>query len=78
MTNRRFNVLIAWDPSEQSWITYVPALNHLSTFGQTREDALENTREAIEGYLEAAAKEGIAVPETDSIAELVSIDVAVA
>ena len=29
-------------------------------------EALDNTREAILGYLEAAAKEGISMPTTDS------------
>ncbi|MBI4492525.1 MAG: type II toxin-antitoxin system HicB family antitoxin [Chloroflexi bacterium] len=52
-----------WDPESQAWVTYVPALNYLSTFGETREEALENTREAILGYLEAAAIEGVPVPE---------------
>jgi predicted RNase H-like HicB family nuclease len=48
------------------WVTYVPALNCLSTYGEIREQALANTREAILGYLEAAAKEGILVPERDT------------
>lgn len=55
-------------------MTYVPTLNGLSTFGETREEALANTREAILGYLEAAQKEGIPYPEP---AELVDLEVAV-
>ena len=44
------------------WVTYVPALDFLSTYGDTKEEAIENTREAILGYVEAAAKEGLPVP----------------
>ena len=55
---------------------HVPALNGLSTFGDTREEALANTREAIEGYFEAAAKEGIVIP--DHQMELLDLEVAVA
>ena len=62
MSTRRFKVLLEWDAESQAWVTYVPALDHLSTFGQTRDEALANTREAILGYLEAAEKEGIPVP----------------
>ena len=62
MTKRRFKVLLEWDPNDQVWVTYVPALEYISTFGDTREEALERTREAILGYLEAAEKEGIEAP----------------
>jgi len=60
--SRRFKVVLERDPNESVWVTYVPSLNHLSTFGTTREDALEQTREAILGYFGAAAKEHLTVP----------------
>ena len=44
MVARRFKVLVEWDSEDQVWVTYVPVLDHLSTFGETREEALENTR----------------------------------
>ena len=61
MTKREFHVVLEWDADEKLWVTYVPVLNYLSTYGETREEALANTQEAILGYLEAAAREGIAV-----------------
>lgn len=77
MVTRRFSVLLEWDPADRVWVSYVPALNHLSTYGETREDALAQTREAIAGYLEAAAKEGITVAENEAQTELVQLEVAV-
>lgn len=77
MTLRRFNVLIEWDPEEQVWVTNVPTLNHLSTYGETRKEALENTKEAILGYFEAAAKERLPLPRDDVRAEWVKIEVPV-
>ena len=65
MTNRRFQIVLEWDAEEGVWVTYVPTLNYLSTYGDTREEALANTQEAIVGYFEAAAKEGIAVPSPE-------------
>ena len=59
---RRFKVVLEWDADDRVWVTYVPALWLLSTYGDTREEALDNSREAILGYLEAASKEGISVP----------------
>lgn len=74
---KRFQVLIERDEEAGAWVTYVPALNHLSTYGDTREEALENTREAILGYVEAARKEGIPVPEVGTL-EVLDPEVAVA
>jgi predicted RNase H-like HicB family nuclease len=75
--NRSFQIVLEWDSDDRVWVTHVPALDDLSTFGETREEALEQTRDAILGYLEAAAKEGIEVPDSASAVELVQLDVAV-
>ena len=74
----RYNVLLEWDASEHVWVSCVPSLNWLSTYGATREEALEQTREAVTGYLEAMEKQGLHVPTSDSQAELASIEVATA
>jgi predicted RNase H-like HicB family nuclease len=50
------HVLLEWDPAADAWVTDVPTLNGLSTFGETKEEALTNAREAILGYLEAAVE----------------------
>lgn len=76
MSTRRFKVVLEWDPEESVWVTYVPALNHLSTFGDTRSEALAMTREAIEGYLEVARDAGIAVQSSDPEIEVTEVEVA--
>ena len=76
MTTRRFQVLLEWDPSARVWVTFVPSLGSLSTYGETREEALEQTREAILGYLEAASKEGLPAPDSGVEPEVVELEVA--
>ena len=76
MTARRFQVEIEWDPEERVWVTYVPALGHLSTYGETREEALAQTRDAVLGYLEAAAASDVPVPDEDHQLDVVEIEVA--
>jgi predicted RNase H-like HicB family nuclease len=72
---RRFKAVLEWDADDRVWVTYVPALGLQSTYGDTHEEALDNSREAILGYLEAAAKEGISVPpEGDT--DVVELEVA--
>ena len=73
--DRHFQVFLEHDPVEKAWVAYVPALDHLSTFGDTREAALANAREAILGYLETAKKEGIELAAAPPPAELVEIAV---
>ncbi len=75
MTARRFQVEIEWDPDDHVWVTYVPALGHLSTYGDTREEALAQTREAVLGYLEAAATSSLPVPDEHQL-DIVEIEVA--
>lgn len=74
MATQHYHVLLEWDSEEGVWVTYVPALNGLSTFGETKAEALENTREAIQGYLEAAEKEGVPIPGP---LEVIDLEVAV-
>ncbi len=73
---RHFKVLIEHDTSEGVWVTSVPSLNWLSTCGDSREQALEETRDAIVGYFEAAAKAGMPVPSGDVEPEVVDLEVA--
>lgn len=74
MAIQHYQVLLEWDSEAGLWVTYVPALNGLSTFGETKDEALANTGEAIRGYLEAADKEGIPVPGP---LEVIDLEVAV-
>jgi predicted RNase H-like HicB family nuclease len=78
MKVRRFQVVLAWDADESVWVTYVPALNHLSTFGATKEAALAETREAILGYIEASRKEELALPDSDGTVEIAEVEIAIA
>ena len=75
MTTRRFKVVLEWDANDAVWVTTVPGLNGISTYGDTRDEALEQTRELILGYLEALALEGRPAPTEDGSVELVEVEV---
>lgn len=72
--SRHFRVIIERDAEANAWVSYVPTLG-LSTYGDTRDEALEQTREAIVGYLEAAAKESLPIPSADAQSEVVDMEV---
>ena len=76
MSMRQFSVVVEWDSEDEVWVTHVPALDYLSTYGDTRETALESTREAIVGYLEAAAKDEIPLPRSGPQPSVVELEVA--
>ena len=65
----RLAIEIEWDAGEQVWIAQVPALNNLSTHGDTYQEAVDKCREAILGFFEASEKEGLPFPITDVEAE---------
>lgn len=62
---KRIKVIFEWDDEERVWLTHVPALNWISSFGETKEEALAMTREAIELYLEVSREKGAPVAVSD-------------
>ena len=63
------------EEQDGDFVTYVPALDFASTHGETRNEALERTREMIVGYLQFAEKEGLPVPTPASHTEIMEITV---
>ena len=45
------------------WVAECPSLPGCISQGQTREDAVRNIKEAIEGYVAALEDDGLPVPE---------------
>lgn len=68
-------VIIVGDEENKVFITYVPLLNNISTFGDTVDEALQHTREAIHGYIEAAKKGGIHIKEVIEATEWVDLEI---
>ena len=55
---------IEWDPDDHVWVAEIPALNNLSTYGETYHEAVDKCREAILGFFEASEKEDLPLPLT--------------
>lgn len=51
------------------WVAECPSLPGCISQGKTREEAIQNIREAIEGYILALQEDGLTVP-TDSFEAL--------
>ena len=73
---RTFEIRLDWDPGEKVYVASVPALNDLSTFGATREQAIEAARDAIVGFVEASRKEGMPLPPAVE-SEVVRLEIAI-
>jgi predicted RNase H-like HicB family nuclease len=59
-------VRMEWDEETESWVTYVPQLNNISTFGRTQEEALAHTRELVIGYIDTMQEKRLRLPLTPS------------
>lgn len=63
MTEPRYHINLFWSDEDQVWIGDVPDLRYCTTHGETREQALVNAQDAIEGWIETARENGIEVPQ---------------
>jgi len=75
MKKYKIKILIEWDPDSKLWISYVPRLNNISTYAETKEKVIQMTRDAVTVYLETAEKEDIPAILNERTAELVDIEV---
>jgi predicted RNase H-like HicB family nuclease len=55
------------------WVAECPSLPGCLSQGQTKEEALTNIREAIEGYIAALQEDNLPVPEERFQAMLVAV-----
>lgn len=55
------------------WVAECPSLPGCISQGRTRDEAIENVREAIAVYVEALAEDGLPVPPEHFDAELVTV-----
>ncbi len=62
--NREFEVILSPE-TEGGYSVFVPELPSVSTQGETRAEALAMAKEAIEGYLEVMAEDGLPVPPVE-------------
>ena len=46
------SVRMEWDEAAQAWVTFVPELGDISTFGSTPREALDQTVDLITGHIE--------------------------
>ncbi len=55
------------------WVAECPSLPGCISQGQTKEEAVSNIREAIQGYIEALDDDGLPIPEDHFDAILVAV-----
>lgn len=55
----KFQVVFAYDPEYKGYVADVPELPGCMSQGKTMDEALENIRDAIKGYLAVLEKRGI-------------------
>ena len=61
----KFKVIFEWNDEEGGYTVTVPGLPGCITEGDTFEEALTNSQEAIAGYIEALKIQGRPLPDKD-------------
>ncbi|MBI4180660.1 MAG: type II toxin-antitoxin system HicB family antitoxin [Chloroflexi bacterium] len=57
-----FRVQVFVEPDDKGFHAYCPALKGLHTYGDTRIEAVQNAKDAIEAYLKSSIKHGDPIP----------------
>jgi len=73
-TTSTFKIILGWDFDAQAWVTCVPTIGGISTFGNSLDDAIFQTREMVMGYLETLEAEGVPRPDASMIFDALKCD----
>jgi predicted RNase H-like HicB family nuclease len=65
--------IILYPGEDGFWVAECPSLPGCVSQGDTREEAIQNIREAIQGYIAALEEDGLQVPEERFQAILVAV-----
>ena len=55
--------VVIYPGEDACWIAECPSLPGCISQGKTREEAVQNIREAIQGYIAALEQDGLPIPE---------------
>lgn len=58
----QYSINIAWSDEDKGYIATIPEFKNLSAFGNTYEEALNEAKIVLEGYIESLESEGIPLP----------------
>jgi predicted RNase H-like HicB family nuclease len=72
----KYAVILTRD-DEGNWLAFVPAFPGCHTWGPTRDEALANAREALEGCIESLQASGDPLPEESVPPEIEFVQAAV-
>ena len=80
MKDNQYGYRVFFEPqADGRFVATVPALNYISTFGETLEEARAMAKDMIQVYLESLRDDGEDIPEPDAadevIAEWISVPV---
>ena len=57
-----YKIVLEPDVEDGGYVVHCPALAGCYSQGETKEEATENIREAIEAYLESLEQDGVPIP----------------
>jgi len=66
--------VLLYTDEDGAWIAEVPSLPGCGSDGDTRDEALERVKEAIQVYIEALQEDGLPIPDEYSNLELATVE----
>jgi len=75
MSNHLSYKIVLEPAKEGGYTVYAPSLSGCISEGDTKEEAIENIKEAIKGWIEVSKQYGDSIPSSDIIVETVQVEV---
>jgi predicted RNase H-like HicB family nuclease len=73
MSDQAMRAAVIYRGENGYWVAEVPSLPGCISQGKSKPEAIENIREAIEGWIESARARGMAVPNEDFETQVVCV-----
>lgn len=65
MTKQEYKVETKFDEKENGYVSWIPALNNIAAFGETKEESLKNLKKVKRDYLKFLAANKKPIPNSD-------------
>ena len=63
----KYSINLAWSEEDNCYVATVSEFPGLSAFGETPEEAVEEAKIAVDGFLKVYAEDGCAIPEPETV-----------
>jgi len=63
----KYSINVIWSDEDKAYVASIPEFDSLSAFGDTQEEAIDEAKTALKGFLEVYKEDGCKLPEPQTL-----------